>query len=1027
MGALQSLLDAPIDGFPTKTRRNSKCCCHACGMQFDRNQKDSTVNQTLWVHAHYLAELCGIWLGSPDPSQRKHIDSSSPFVAFPSTTLPKRSVSSSKPSAVVSTLIKHTDFTKNERSALKHGFFSTMDMNTAGLTGCSGLEGCHIRGCLYVEHGSLVFQAADSSHQLPSVLTSRKGESFDAPGTIFPDINARSPCGKGARRTQTRGSDPITPGPDLNDYVRFPSIPHSVYRKTQRKLWAYFHEGRCSSPSRHRESGYCTCRRCRRDPKSTEADKPVDLKCPNVDYCTTEQPYCRSSTLRRRDTNSIDPDNDRLPPPPLRLSWPLCTLRRFGFYGNTLFKLEAGRRAPRGEGHYLFRIRNLRDFRQYFEHFVHRRKSLSPPNFPFDHTMKTDSSRLGTRLAPTSRTEPEPQCPETESICVPVSIQTYPVGRNALCDSIPRSLMSGFPVESEVDLKPCHSHLLSPEHLKQKANSLTHSSRGSKVSPNCLDWVRQQQEQQQKHQQSRRLQPNQLQASDSDQHSRRSVGFQSSCPHLSSTFITTTTNTTSIPNKRSALCVDSETDDLISLPEPPPPPLTNFPSFEGDSSTDLSEAQKLYDNIDLDWLRLSRTTSERRPADRIEETGSSREWSATSGAASGPRGRLYTSRRAMTAFACSNLYPIPSRHHEEEEAEDDDAIGKSIHSVKVEPIRQQTSMCRVQTESSKESDPSTSCSLHYHTGSFQSSSQTLVHDRRPEMGSHLRHTSLPNPISMDILFAVSRASGSCSQPNDAHEALSNVKNTTLMDRCAEESQQHLPYYNLSSPEALGQLQQTGRSSRSASMRIGQVFPDYGPIIGTIESDNQKFSLNDGNSRITSLCQSSFNVQDDLYVVPTSTRSQMHSCADLITQEAPCVNARVMTTAHPERTEALVSLHYATLDFSPTPDRSQSSVDLRGTNAVVCTECTNAHPINEAGNVWDGRSAACPMRVYGTFVHDPMGHSNNSGSRIRSLSSSGAPTVHPSSMDNTNNELPANYVAICQLQTLAMRAVLNATT
>ncbi|VDP90808.1 unnamed protein product [Echinostoma caproni] len=79
-----------------------------------------------------------------------------------------------------------------------------------------------------------------------------------------------------------------------------------------------------------------------------------------------EQPRLTCGT-RRRDSDAVDLDIYRLPPPPLRLSWPLCTLRRFGFYGNTLFKLEAGRRAPRGEGHYLFRIRTLREFRQYFE------------------------------------------------------------------------------------------------------------------------------------------------------------------------------------------------------------------------------------------------------------------------------------------------------------------------------------------------------------------------------------------------------------------------------------------------------------------------------------------------------------------------------------------------------------------------------------------------------------------------------------------------------------------------------------
>lgn len=166
------------------------------------------------------------------------------------------------------------------------------------------------------------------------------------------------------------------------------------------------------------------------------------------------------------------------------------------------------------------------------------------------------------------------------------------------------------------------------------------------------------------------------------------------------------------------------------------------------------------------------------------------------------------------------------------------------------------------------------------------------------------------------------------------------------------------------------------------------------------------------------------MQGNLCPVQESTRPRMHSCADLV---APATSGRISRTPHPNGSEASVSLHYATLDFGPTPDRSHSSVELRGASSVVCTECTNEHPIHEIGNPWDGRSPVCPMRVYGTFVDDPMGRSSYCGSRVRSLSSSGAPTIHPSNMDTINNELPANYVAICQLQTLAMRAVLNATT
>lgn len=50
----------------------------------------------------------------------------------------------------------------------------------------------------------------------------------------------------------------------------------------------------------------------------------------------------------------------------LRLEWPLTTLRQFAFNGY-LFKMETGRRAPHGEGHYLFRIPDIVEFRQNLE------------------------------------------------------------------------------------------------------------------------------------------------------------------------------------------------------------------------------------------------------------------------------------------------------------------------------------------------------------------------------------------------------------------------------------------------------------------------------------------------------------------------------------------------------------------------------------------------------------------------------------------------------------------------------------
>lgn len=65
--------------------------------------------------------------------------------------------------------------------------------------------------------------------------------------------------------------------------------------------------------------------------------------------------------------NNFITSNPGIPPPPLRLSLPLVTLRRFGFSQNSLFKVEAGRKAPRGEGFYIFRLKRLREFRYFFE------------------------------------------------------------------------------------------------------------------------------------------------------------------------------------------------------------------------------------------------------------------------------------------------------------------------------------------------------------------------------------------------------------------------------------------------------------------------------------------------------------------------------------------------------------------------------------------------------------------------------------------------------------------------------------
>ncbi|VDP51624.1 unnamed protein product [Echinostoma caproni] len=198
--------------------------------------------------------------------------------------------------------------------------------------------------------------------------------------------------------------------------------------------------------------------------------------------------------------------------------------------------------------------------------------------------------------------------------------------------------------------------------------------------------------------------------------------------------------------------------------------------------------------------------SERPPTDRVDDLGISREWLTPSNIPLPSRGRLYTSRRTMTAFACSNLYPIPSRHHEEEEAEEDDIVDKSEQCIDSKAFHQAYSPKRGTTKSSQTYAPPISlCSLHCHTESLQSGDRTQSYERQPGDGVHSRHTSLPNPVSLDVLFSSTGVSGSFSQTNSAQskdlpEPLAVMRTTTSSsDRYVDETQ-HLPYYNLSSPE-----------------------------------------------------------------------------------------------------------------------------------------------------------------------------------------------------------------------------------
>lgn len=90
---------------------------------------------------------------------------------------------------------------------------------------------------------------------------------------------------------------------------------------------------------------------------------------------------------------------------------------------------------------------------------------------------------------------------------------------------------------------------------------------------------------------------------------------------------------------------------------------------------------------------------------------------------------------------------------------------------------------------------------------------------------------------------------------------------------------------------------------------------------------------------------------------------------------------------------------------------------------------NNHNINNIShsNLNDNYSS----RIYGTLtdtlhshlIESPC-HHHFSG---HTVSSNNSANCEDMIRDETDSDLPSNYVAICQLQTLAMRAVLSATT
>ncbi|CAL8106659.1 unnamed protein product [Calicophoron daubneyi] len=954
MGAVHSLLDANSSGCSSVRPHH----CHACGMIYD-----GLLNPPAKVRNHFPAELCGIWLGKPDGDRfsdwhkktayESQYSFQSPPHGYisteagqhggnPSTTLPKRSVPN-KSSLVVSTLLKHTDFTKNERSALKHGFFSSMELNNPGASDYAQLEGCHIHGCLFVEHGNLVFQALENSHQLPFLLTARWQTEGSTSVHQSPDPLPDHRC---------RGSDPFvtTNTVVLGECAHFnscacrsSSLPFSFCQKTRRKLVNYLRDFQ-KAQAQHRVRP-CYCKNCHENLLS----KFLGLSPKPKDRNTDE-----SKSHYGNQTKS-EPKQSRLPPPPLRLSWPLFTLRRFGFYGSSLFKLEAGRRAPRGEGHYLFRIKALREFRQYFEHYVHRRKSLSPSSVPPHLSTQRDTPVVpqSQLLHPKFVREPR----EPESLLSPPGERPFRDNSRVSCIttcSLAPVTISDLP--RRYSQEKTHS-----SEVKKKANSLSATCNGhQKLSPSCAQWVHQQQV----------LLPI----------STTPVSLQNSCPQLSSFSFSPHSSVL-----RRTVVEEYDTDEEISqLPEPPP-----LPKQEPIGCNAEKVDRKVYDNMCPGRAYLQHPSSS---YTNTSEIAAPCDWLNFFQASS--RGRLYTSRRAMTTLACmgQNLCPYSLEEDDPTPEAQDSGWGRVTR----------TRVCH--TANCVKSSPKRSPTVHRQNEKTRTSSS-----------SQWRHTSLPCPGSLDTIFAPDcvRSELYANTSTITEPSVSPRAQSSHTVECLQS-----PYYNLPQPEAINPpkpkvfLTKSQSACTAQSVPQKQIGPDGKQSSPTTSWAKPKRANTDVARHSNDHC---YEPVKEVFNFNFLT-GQVNTTEQSFPPTGPL-------ESQSETSNPTVQLHYATLDFNP-PDGeiTQSFSDLNP--SAGCTESDTTDILRPPPTVHNESSSSAnnPSRIYGTFVNDAQFVAGGANAdEQRNLTT----VVQSAEVDDT--ALPANYVAICQLQTLAMRAVLNATT
>ncbi|EUB56842.1 hypothetical protein EGR_08311 [Echinococcus granulosus] len=251
------------------------------------------------------------------------------------------------------------------------------------------LEACRITGFLTCSNGCLIFLSRDSDLKIPAHLGGPGDQELLSPSAQ----NYSLDYGFLLNRDQLNSGtffDLSYWAMENDTNFSYQSLLSSQSRcfSGRRKLWSSVY-----SPLNLRKRGIKQFWTTLLSKKSKNNRQSVDLDAPSVQTLVG----CDQHSTSQMET--------------LRLEWPLTTLRQFAFHG-CLFKMETGRRAPHGEGHYLFRIPNITMFRQNLEaHIKHQKRSRS---------LKTRSAVC----CPSTVLSPPPSVPPPPPPLV-ISNQTY--------------------------------------------------------------------------------------------------------------------------------------------------------------------------------------------------------------------------------------------------------------------------------------------------------------------------------------------------------------------------------------------------------------------------------------------------------------------------------------------------------------------------------------------------------------------------------------------------------------------------